>query len=46
MNDVMKPGLGAAAGAFVVVGVVSFAVEVTSDDPTTPGVVLGGVRGR
>ncbi len=39
-----RPGfahvLGAAAGAFVVVGVVSFVVEATSDDPTAPGVVL------
>ena len=39
-----RPGfahvLGAAAGAFVVIGVVSFVVEATSDDPTTPGVVL------
>ncbi|HLM19769.1 MAG TPA: hypothetical protein VK549_18235 [Acidimicrobiia bacterium] len=39
-----RPGfahvLGAAAGAFVVVGVVSFVVEATSDDPTTPGVVF------
>jgi hypothetical protein len=32
--------LGAAAGAFVVVGVVAFVVEATSDDPTAPGVVL------
>ncbi len=32
--------LGAAAGAFLVVGVVAFVVEVTSDDPTTPGVLL------
>jgi hypothetical protein len=39
-----RPGfahvLGAAAGAFVVVGVVSFVVEATSNDPTAPGVVL------
>ena len=39
-----RPGfahvLGAAAGAFVVVGVVAFVVEATSDDPTAPGVVL------
>jgi hypothetical protein len=39
-----RPGfahvLGAAAGAFVVVGVVAFVVEATSDDPTTPGVLL------
>jgi hypothetical protein len=32
--------LGAAAGAFVVVGVVAFVVEATSDDPTAPGVAL------
>lgn len=32
--------LGAAAGAFVVVGVVAFVVEATSDDPTVPGVAL------
>ena len=30
--------LGAAAGAFAVVAVVSFVVEVTDDDPTLPGV--------
>jgi hypothetical protein len=39
-----RPGfahvLGAAAGAFVVVAVVAFVVEVTSDDPTTPGVLF------
>jgi len=39
-----RPGfahvLGAAAGAFTVVGVVAFVVEATSDDPTVPGVVL------
>ena len=39
-----KPGfahvLGAAAGAFLVVAVVAFVVEVTSDDPTTPGVLF------
>jgi hypothetical protein len=32
--------LGAAAGAFTVVGVVAFVAEATSDDPTAPGVVL------
>lgn len=32
--------LGAAAGAFAVVATVALAVEVTSDDPTGPGVVL------
>jgi hypothetical protein len=32
--------LGAAAGAFAVVGMVAFVVEATSDDPTAPGVVL------
>ena len=32
--------LGAAAGAFVVVGVTAFVVEATSDDPTTPGVIF------
>lgn len=32
--------LGAAAGAFAVVGVVAFVVEATSDDPTAPGVAL------
>jgi hypothetical protein len=32
--------LGAAAGAFAVVAVVSFVVEVTSDDPTAPGVAF------
>jgi len=32
--------LGAAAGAFTVVGIVAFVVEVTSDDPTVPGVAL------
>jgi len=39
-----RPGfahvLGAAAGAFVVVAVVAFVVEVTSDDPTAPGVLF------
>jgi hypothetical protein len=39
-----RPGfahvLGAAAGAFVVVGVVAFVVEATDDDPTAPGVVF------
>jgi hypothetical protein len=39
-----RPGfahvLGAAAGAFAVVGVVSFVVEVMSDDPTVPGVAF------
>jgi hypothetical protein len=39
-----KPGfahvLGAAAGAFLVVAVVAFVVEVTSDDPTAPGVLF------
>lgn len=39
-----RPGfahvLGAAAGAFLVVGVVAFVVEATDDDPTTPGVVF------
>jgi hypothetical protein len=39
-----KPGfahvLGAAAGAFLVVGAVAFVVEATSDDPTTPGVLF------
>jgi hypothetical protein len=32
--------LGAAAGAFAVVGVVAFVAEATSDDPTAPGVAL------
>jgi hypothetical protein len=32
--------LGAAAGAFAVVGVLAFVVETTDDDPTTPGVLL------
>jgi hypothetical protein len=32
--------LGAAAGAFAVVGMVAFVVEATSDDPTAPGVAL------
>lgn len=32
--------LGAAAGAFVVVGVTAFVVEATSDDPTAPGVAF------
>jgi hypothetical protein len=32
--------LGAAAGAFVVVGVVAFVAEVDSQDPTAPGVVF------
>jgi hypothetical protein len=39
-----RPGfahvLGAAAGAFLVVGVVAFVVEATADDPTAPGVVF------
>ena len=39
-----RPGfahvLGAAAGAFVVVGVIAFVTEVSSDDPTAPGVVF------
>lgn len=39
-----RPGfahvLGAAGGAFAVVAVVAFVVEVTSDDPTVPGVVF------
>ena len=39
-----RPGfahvLGAAAGAFVVVGVVAFVVEANRDDPTAPGVVF------
>lgn len=39
-----RPGfahvLGAAAGAFAVVAVVSFVVEVSSDDPTVPGVAF------
>lgn len=39
-----RPGfahvLGAAAGAFAVVAVVAFVVEVTSDDPTGPGVAF------
>ena len=39
-----RPGfahvLGAAAGAFAVVAVVSFVVEVTGDDPTCPGVAF------
>jgi hypothetical protein len=39
-----RPGfahvLGAAAGAFLVVAVVAFVAEVTSDDPTTPGVLF------
>jgi hypothetical protein len=32
--------LGAAAGAWVVIAIVAFIVEVTSDDPTAPGVVF------
>jgi hypothetical protein len=32
--------LGAAAGAFTVVGVVAFVAEASSDDPTAPGVAL------
>jgi hypothetical protein len=54
-----KPGfahvLGAAAGAFLVVGVVAFVVEADEQDPTAPGVVftllllavalLAGIRG-
>ena len=32
--------MGAAAGAFLAVAVVAFAVEVSSDDPTTPGVLF------
>ena len=32
--------LGAAAGAFAVVAVVSFVVEVATDDPTVPGVAF------
>ncbi|MEX1008940.1 MAG: hypothetical protein WD271_13990 [Acidimicrobiia bacterium] len=32
--------LGAAAGAFAVVAIVAFVVEVTSDDPTAPGVAF------
>src|ERR1700756_2802887 len=39
-----RPGfahtLGAAAGAFVMIAVVAFVVEVASDDPTVPGVVF------
>ena len=39
-----RPGfahvLGAAAGAFVVVGVVSFVVEADNQDPTAPGVIF------
>jgi len=39
-----RPGfahvLGAAAGAFLVVGVVAFVVEATDDDPTIPGVLF------
>ncbi len=39
-----RPGfahvLGAAAGAFAVVAVVSFIVEVATDDPTVPGVAF------
>ncbi len=39
-----RPGfahvLGAAAGAFLVVAVVAFVVEVSSDDPTVPGVLF------
>src|SRR5713101_9877482 len=39
-----RPGfahvLGAAAGAFLVVGVVAFVVEASSDDPSGPGVVF------
>jgi hypothetical protein len=42
-----RPGfahvLGAAAGAFLVVAVVAFVVEATSDDPTAPGVIFDGV---
>jgi hypothetical protein len=32
--------LGAAAGAFLVIGVVAFVVEATDDDPTAPGVIF------
>jgi hypothetical protein len=32
--------LGAAAGAFLVVAIVAFVAEVTSDDPTVPGVLF------
>jgi len=32
--------LGAAAGAFAVVAIVAFVVEVSSDDPTAPGVAF------
>jgi hypothetical protein len=32
--------LGAAAGAFLVIGVLAFVVEATDDDPTAPGVVF------
>src|SRR6187431_2932455 len=53
-----RPGfahvLGAAAGAFVVVGVVAFVAEADDQDPTVPGViftlllvavaVVGGIR--
>lgn len=39
-----RPGfahvLGAAAGAFVVVGTVAFVVELNDDDPTVPGVIF------
>jgi hypothetical protein len=34
--------LGAAAGAFAVVAIVAFVVEVTSTDPTAPGVAFTG----
>ena len=32
--------LGAAAGAFLVIGVIAFVAEANNDDPTTPGVVF------
>jgi hypothetical protein len=39
-----RPGfahvLGAAAGAFVVVGVVAFVVEADNEDPTVPGIIF------
>src|SRR5690349_7640462 len=39
-----RPGfahvLGAAAGAFVVVGVVAFVAEADDQDPTVPGIIL------
>ncbi|MEX2100487.1 MAG: hypothetical protein WEB19_03645 [Acidimicrobiia bacterium] len=35
--------LGAAAGAFAVIAVVAFVVEVTDDDPTGPGIAFNAI---